>query len=163
MLELVKYSEKHRDSLVRLLNNENIAKWLLRPGFPYTYKEADWWINRCRENENSNDDFSYAIENDNVHIGGIGLHRQAEHAAEVGYWIDETQWQKGYATEALMKILNLAFDDLKLSRVSAHTFEGNIASERLLLKCGFHYEGFLRKLHKKGDVFINSKLFSAIV
>lgn len=163
MIELTGNSVKHRDSLVRLLNNKNVEKWLLQVPHPYTYEDADFWINKCLNDSGGNTDFSYAIEKDGIHIGGIGLHKKFEHSAEVGYWIGEEFWGKGFATEALNKILDKGFNDLNFSRIHAHVFEGNIASEKLLLKCGFEYEGFLKKCHKKGNQFLNSKLFAKVV
>ena len=163
MIELTNISEKHRDSMVRLLNNKNIEKWLLQVPYPYTYEDADFWINKCQNDYNGNKDFPYAIENDGTHVGGIGLHKKFEHSAEVGYWMGEEFWGKGFATIALNKILEKGFNELKLSRIQAHVFEGNIASEKLLLKCGFEYEGLLKKCHKKAEVFYNSKLFAKVV
>lgn len=163
MIELVKYSPKHKASLIRLLNNINVEKWLLQVPNPYTSEEADIWIEKCRLAEYDNMDFSYAIENDGKLVGGIGLHKKFEHSAEVGYWIGEEFWEKGYATEALKKILDIGFNRLKFSRIHAHVFEGNIASEKLLLKCGFEYEGLLKKCHKKGNEYINSKLFAKVI
>jgi RimJ/RimL family protein N-acetyltransferase len=163
MIELVEITDKHRESFVRLLNNVNVEKWLLQIPSPYTYEDADDFINKCRDNKKDLNDFAYAIENKGIHVGGIGLHKKFEHAAEVGYWIGEEYWGKGFATAALNKILDIGFNKLKFSRIHAHVFEGNIASERILLKCGFEYEGFLRKCHKKGNTFINSKLFARVV
>ena len=163
MIELVKHSAKHRDSLVKLLNNKNVEKWLLQVPFPYTYDDADFWLNKCIDEVGEGDIFPYAIESDGVHVGGIGLHKKYEHSAEVGYWIGEEYWNKGFATKALEKILDKAFNEYKFVRVYAHTFEGNIASEKLLLRCGFEYEGLLKKVHKKGDTFFNSKLFAKVV
>jgi len=96
-------------------------------------------------------------------VGGIGLHKKFEHSAEVGYWVGEEYWGKGYATEALNKILDKGFNELNFTRIQAHVFEGNIASEKLLLKCGFEYERFLKNFHNKGNSFINSKLFAKVV
>jgi len=42
MIDLVPHSLKHRDSLVRLLNNVNVEKWLLQVPSPYTYEDADF-------------------------------------------------------------------------------------------------------------------------
>ncbi len=163
MIELTNISEKHRDSMVRLLNNKNIEKWLLQVPYPYTYDDADFWINKCQNDYKSNNDFSYAIEKDGTHVGGIGLHKKFEHSAEVGYWVGEEFWGKGFATIALNKILEKGFNEFKFTRIHAHVFEGNIASEKLLLKCGFEYEGLLKKCHKKGEVYYNSKLFAKVV
>lgn len=163
MIKLVKYSAKHKESLVRLLNNKNVEKWLLQVPNPYTSADADFWIDKCNLNENQNTDFSFAIEDEGIHVGGIGLHKKFEHSAEVGYWIGEEYWGKGYATKGLNKILFEGFNRLKLTRIHAHVFEGNIASEKLLLKCGFEYEGLLKKCHKKGEDYIDSKLFAKVI
>lgn len=163
MIELVKHSVKHRDSLVKLLNNKNVERWLLQIPSPYTYGDADFWLNKCMNYADKENIFPYAIESDRVHVGGIGLHKKYEHAAEVGYWIGEAYWGKGFGTKALEKILDKAFNKLKFIRVYAHTFEGNIASEKVLLKCGFEYEGLLKKVHMKNNSYINSKLYAIVV
>ncbi|MEO6695179.1 MAG: GNAT family N-acetyltransferase [Ignavibacteria bacterium] len=160
MIELVKHSAKHRDSLVKLLNNKNVEKWLLQVPYPYSYEDADFWLNKS---VNDSDSFSFAIENNGLHVGGIGLHKKYDHSAEVGYWIGEEYWGKGFGTEALEKILDVAFNELNLVRVHAHVFDGNIASEKILIKCGFEYEGFLKKVHKKNNDFINSKLYAKVI
>ncbi len=63
MIELTSISEKHRDSLVRLLNNPNVEKWLLKIPSPYTHEDADFFINRCIMEEEEKTVFPYAIEN----------------------------------------------------------------------------------------------------
>lgn len=162
MLKLVKYSEKHLKYLPEYLSNDNVVKWLLVINNPYTDDDAKKWLQFCRDNENKKENYLFAIEVDGLFIGGIGLHKISEHCFDVGYWISEKFWGKGYATEALNAITNLAFDELKIDRVQAYVFEGNEASERVLVKCGYEYEGFLRKSHKKGNTFHNSKLYAKI-
>lgn len=127
--------------------------------FPYTLKDADEFIEKCKNNK---EDHLFVIENDGVHIGGIGIHIKGEHKGEIGYWLGEEYWRKGYLTIALNKIIEMAFNDLNLKRIYAGTFENNIASEKLLLKCGFEYEGTLRKSLKKDAVYFNEKIFSII-
>jgi [ribosomal protein S5]-alanine N-acetyltransferase len=163
MIELVKYSEKHRDSLVQLLNNKSVSDWLLLVPYPYTLLDAYWWLNKCKETEGNGKDYSYAIEYDGIHVGGIGLRKKFEHAAEIGYWLGEIYWGKGYMKHALNDILLFAVNELNLVRISAEIFEDNVRSEKLLKKCGFEYEGTLKKKHKKGDRLINAKLYSFVV
>lgn len=159
MITLEKISDRHRDRLVKLLNNENVSKWLLHIPFPYSLCDAEKFIENCKDN---NTDHLYAIENDGELVGGIGIHIKGEHKAEIGYWLGEIYWRKGYLTIALNKVIEIAFNNLKLKRIYAGTFEDNTASERLLQKCGFQYEGTLRKSLKKVDVFFNEKIFSLI-
>lgn len=163
MTELVKLNENHRDSLFLLLNNRNVSDWLLEVPYPYSLLDAYWWINKCKELEGKNKEYHYAIHYKNEHVGGIGLKILKEHHGELGYWLGEVHWGKGIMKTAISEMLTMAFGDLGLSRVSAEVFEDNIRSERLLLKCGFEYEGNLKKLQKKGDRFINCKIFAIVI
>ena len=117
----------------------------------------------CNQNENGNDNILFAIESGNELVGGIGLHKRASHIYETGYWIGEPRWGKGYATESVKKILDIAFNINDVIRVQAFVFEGNTASEKVLLKCGFKYEGCLLKYHKKKEIFYNSKLYAKVI
>lgn len=162
MIEIVNISLKHRDSLVRLLNNNNVERWLLKVPSPYLLSDADEFIQNNMAQSNNENDFCFFIEHKGELAGGIGLHKKFKHSAEVGYWIGEEFWGRGFATIALQKILEKAFSEYKFTRVQAHVFEGNTASEKVLLKNGFEFEGLLKKYHKKGNEFINSKLFSRV-
>ena len=53
-----------------------------------------------------------------------------------GYFIYPKFWRKGYTTEAFKKILEFAFLDNDVYRVSTGCLAENIASERVMKKCG---------------------------
>jgi ribosomal-protein-alanine N-acetyltransferase len=65
--------------------------------------------------------------------------------AEVWYKLHVKQWQKGYGTEALTRVLRFGFEDLKLHRIEAGSAVENIASIRVLEKTGMQKEGRKRK------------------
>ena len=79
-------------------------------------------------------------------IGTIGFMswQEADASAEVGYSLAQPYWHRGYATEALRAVLDLAFDRMKLHRVEAQHEVTNPASGRVMLKCGMRREGILR-------------------
>ena len=52
---------------------------------------------------------------------------------EVGYWIGKEYWGKGIATKALAALLG----HVKMRPLFAHVARHNIASRRVLEKCGF--------------------------
>ena len=54
---------------------------------------------------------------------------------EVGYWIGKEFWGKGIATKALAEFLN----QVKIRPIIAHVAKHNIASRRVLEKCGFTF------------------------
>ena len=89
--------------------------------------------------------FAICLPN-NTPIGSIGLLLQGEsnlpigeNEAEIGYWLGEDFWGKGYVTEATLRVLQYAFDELHLTQLWASAYKENIASQRVLEKCGFRY------------------------
>ncbi len=57
---------------------------------------------------------------------------------EIGYGIDPAYRSKGYTTEAVLALINWAFQDPRCRRVIApNTRRDNPASNRVLEKCGF--------------------------
>lgn len=54
----------------------------------------------------------------------------------LGYRLHRSAWNKGYATEGSMALINMGFTDLGVRRVFAHLMKANAASRRVLEKCG---------------------------
>ena len=74
-------------------------------------------------------------------------------SAEIGYVISPTHQGKGYATEAVKKILDFGFQKCELERISAVCMRGNHASLRVMEKCGLKREGLLRSaVFSKGEM-----------
>ena len=79
---------------------------------------------------------------DGTHIGELcfkGLDKNG--IAEIGYGINDKYQNNGYATEAVKAVLEWAFTDPKVTVIEAETDAGNIASKRVLEKCGFVLNG----------------------
>jgi RimJ/RimL family protein N-acetyltransferase len=55
---------------------------------------------------------------------------------DLGYRLRRSVWNKGYATEGSRALIDMGFTDLGVERVFAHTMTVNIASRRVLEKCG---------------------------
>lgn len=63
---------------------------------------------------------------------------------EVGYILRRSAWGRGYATEACGRLLRFAFEDSPLEEIVATIDPENIASRRVLLKCGMRELGLVR-------------------
>ena len=78
-----------------------------------------------------------------VELVGINpLQRRAEVHLLVG---EKDVWGRGYGTRAVRRLLEHAFGDLRLRRVSTMADEDNIRVIRLFERCGFVREGLLRR------------------
>ena len=88
-----------------------------------------------------------ALRTNNQLIGSITLfnldfnHRRAE----IGYALGREFWGQGYMNEALMALLQYAFEDLNLHRIEADVDPRNTASIKTVERLGFQREGYLRE------------------
>lgn len=80
-------------------------------------------------------------------LGGIDLFIISPkiRCANLGYWVLNTHWGNGYAPEAAMLALKIAFEQLDLKRVEASCELKNKASAKVALKAGMFEEGMRRK------------------
>lgn len=63
----------------------------------------------------------------------------------LGYKISEDKAGQGLMCEAVKAVVDLAFNQLKLHRIEANIMPHNIASLRMIEKCGFKNEGLASK------------------
>jgi len=80
----------------------------------------------------------------------------------IGYEIHPDFWNSGYATEALNAVVVHAHESLSLNRLEAWTTQGNQASDKVLIKNGFQYEGTQRAKVWFRDQFWDIRLFGRL-
>ena len=151
------------ESLLRHANNPRIAA-NLRDQFPYPYtrRSAIDYLEFVRE---QNPERSFAIEFAGEAVGGLGFQIGIDIArisAEMGYWIGESYWGRGFATQAARATSEWAFDEYKLTRIFALVFSHNTASIRVLEKAGFEREGLLQRSAIKNGSVLDQFLYAKI-
>lgn len=106
------------------------------------------WIGQQNANLRTSYTFCIKLIEKNRSIGLIALNlgKPKFKIAEVWYKIHPTFWRKGYATEALKKIIEFGFFNLGLHRIEAGCAVGNIASLKTLEKVGMIREGRKREV-----------------
>jgi ribosomal-protein-alanine N-acetyltransferase len=98
-------------------------------------------------------------------VGGVTLsniRRQPAQAGTLGYWVGEAYAMQGYMTEALEAVREHAFSALELSRLEAACLPDNVASRRLLERCGFKYEGVAQAYLQIDGRWRNHVLYAAL-
>ncbi|MDQ2705828.1 MAG: GNAT family N-acetyltransferase, partial [Pseudomonadota bacterium] len=73
-------------------------------------------------------------------VGCAGLTAR-DRGLELGYWIGEPYWKRGFATEAAHALVDLAFRATGIPVLYACARVINPASRRVIHKCGFQYAG----------------------
>lgn len=90
-------------------------------------------------------------DDDSKIIGNIAFSniiRGAFQSCHLGYKLDKDEINKGYATEAISRGIEIIFGEYKLHRIEANIMPKNIKSLRVVEKLGFHKEGLAREYSK---------------
>lgn len=88
---------------------------------------------------------------DGAWLGSLNLRWPHAGVGELGYYLLPEHWGKGYATEAVRRVVDLAFREFGAHRVQATAWVRNPGSARVLRKAGLLKEGRLRGYLKRGD------------
>lgn len=152
-------------SLVEILNNPRVQN-NLRDGLPYPYteKDAQDYIAAMLSSEKNNT-FAFAICLQDKAIGSIGAFRGGNihyRTAELGYYLGESYWGKGLGSSAVQQFCHYLFRNTDILRLFAEPFAHNLASCRILEKCGFQMEGILRRNAVKNGQILDMKLYALL-
>jgi ribosomal-protein-serine acetyltransferase len=97
-------------------------------------------------------------------VGGIDLFEINSHrrSAEIGYWVSKDHNGRGLATRSVKRLLEHAFDELKLNRIVIKCIPENMKSRAIPEKLGFTTEGIEREggwMHTK---FVDHVVYSLL-
>jgi RimJ/RimL family protein N-acetyltransferase len=100
----------------------------------------------------------YAVvykENNKV-IGSLGIHPDTMrpkvlNVKNIGYVLNKDYWGKGIMTEAVKEVMRYLFEEMGMELLSVAHFVDNSRSGRVIEKCGFKYEGTIRKKFVRFD------------
>jgi [ribosomal protein S5]-alanine N-acetyltransferase len=126
-------------------SDPEVVRYMVFP--PSTPESTREHIARCislaGEQPRRGYDLGVVLKSTGQLIGGITLDvlESAEGQAAFSYLFHRTVWGQGYATEALKGMVRFGFEQLALSRIADSCDVENIASARVMEKCGFRCEG----------------------
>lgn len=120
-----------------------------------TYSDAGFWEN----------DFGRLLITDKLDriLGAITFFKGAcdNEGYEIGYQIYSKEDRKqGYASEALKIFIAYLFDLKPIERLQVCTVKENVASRKTAEKCGFVFEGTMRKAYFARGKYHDLNLFS---
>lgn len=100
----------------------------------------------------------------NQFIGTFGFHHfdPLNGRVEIGYDVWKDYWQQGFMKEALPQLLDICFNELRVSVVFAMTHSDNRGSHKLLESFGFQCDGILRAWIKNAGKSQNQKVYSLL-
>jgi len=160
---LRQFNKNDLKSLVKHINNKDIAYYTSNIPFPYKKNYGIEWLNKTINEYRKKEvrKLALAIEIKGEVVGCVELKKiYKNHKSEIGYWLSKDFWGKGIMTEVIKAIVDYAFKNFDLVRIFAYVREGNPASSRVLEKCSFKKEGTLRKAAKDKNKFIDLYLYA---
>ncbi|MBO4484354.1 MAG: GNAT family N-acetyltransferase, partial [Lachnospiraceae bacterium] len=90
-------------------------------------------------------DWGIVLKETNKVVGMIAVFDiQNARMGDIGYRINPEYWNMGITTEALKEVLRFIFENTEIDRLNGNADVRNIASNRVLEKCGFIKEGTIR-------------------
>ena len=159
-----------------IVNNEAVASTMRSMVLPYTEEMARQWLATQGDiwksqaaavfgicwnpQETAGDSQNHSSP---LLIGGIALEiTKEDEKGEVGFWIDQSHWGKGVATEAAAEVVKFGFEKLRLHKIVAFHMVRNPASGRVMEKLGMRKEGMFRDHVKKSGQFEDSVAYGIL-
>ena len=127
--------------LASLANNIKVASMMTGMPHPYTQGDAETFI--CRTAEPDHTGCTYAVTDKQTgnFLGCAGLSVDRGGQLQLGFWLGEPHWGKGYATEATHALVDRAFQSFDIERLHTRCRVSNKPSRRVIEKCGFQFTG----------------------
>ena len=156
-LLLKPYEMEFADDIYEVVKEKEIADTMVMIPHPYPRETMDQWIAYLQNSFEQGTAYEFALflKETGRYIGNCGLVTisKTHKNAEVGYFIDVSQWGKGYATEACKKIIDYGFQEYQLNRIYSRCMVRNIGSRKVMEKSGMVWEGRHKQEILKGNVF----------
>ena len=158
---------RHEDApaLSELFSSPDVLRFLAQPPLD-THDKAigliDWFNGAFDKHEGIQ--WAFTLQGEDKLIGTCGLYdwEREHHYLDIGYHLLPAYWGKGYTTEACKAMIAWSFGHMDLHRIQADCTDGNIASERVLTKCGFKLEGIWRQKYWEHGRFVDNKQFGLL-
>ena len=152
------------DDFYEYMSLESTAKY--EDFEPLTYSQCVTSVERRSKLDNV---FAVILKETGKMIGDVNFSEgDYEGTYEIGYDFNVRFWNKGYATEACILMINYIFDEIGARRIYALCNDDNFSSIKLLERIGMRREGhFIEdvsfKRDFKGDlIYINSYLYALL-
>jgi len=163
-LELRALEDSHAAELHALIerNRPRLAKWIAWAR-EQTPEDTLAFVGRAHAKEREGSGLSRAIVDDGCLVGVVGITvDQANHSAEIGFWLDEASCGKGIATAAVAALVDFGFDRWRLVRVAIRADVENRPSCAVAERLGFHFEGVMRQAYRVGDRYSDDAVYAML-
>ena len=133
---------------LQIYANDPEVRHYLSNVLPVSKTDEENWIKKVTEKNPNDVVLGVVIKKGHKLLGCMGLHKidYVSGTATTGSMLGaKEEWNKGYAQEAKMLLLEYAFQTLNLRKVCSGAFAENKGSIKHNLNCGYQIEGKRKK------------------
>lgn len=154
------------NALLRHFGNPEVVKFIdMQP--IKTIEQANEWLQWMGGFFAAKDGLRWGIVSKETgdFVGSCGLHnwnREARYA-EIGCDVAHQYWGNGFGGEAMRRLIEFGWEQMKLNRIEADVVQGNQRSMHVLEKIGFRQEGTLRQRILKGGKYYDVHFYGLLL
>lgn len=127
-------------AIVALRSDPNVYKYFVSPHQITEEEHLKWYKNAYLSNGNRIDWIAYDTNNNLVGVFGVKRETKDSKEAEVSYILTPEQYGKGYASEAVTRLMQFCKEEWQCIFVTAEIHEDNVDSIRFAEKLDFIVE-----------------------
>lgn len=158
--------ERHAPALFALVeqNRLHLREWLPWLDTNVSVEDTKAFINGGLHQFVVGNGFQGGILYNQELVGAIGYHKldYTNRRTEIGYWLAASAQDKGIMTRACRKMVDYAIRELGMNRVEIRCATGNLKSQAIPERLGFHKEGVHRQMHWNYDRFLDLVVYSML-
>ena len=143
-------AEEDTPAIITLRSDPNVYKFFVSPHQITEEEHLKWYKYSYLSNENRIDWIAFDTANNLVGVFGLKRENEKSVEAEVSYILLPKQYGKGFAAEAVRRLIRFCGEKWKCAYVTAEVHENNLDSICFAEKLQF-------KLEKKTEVFLRYK------
>lgn len=132
--------------LQKYVNDPEVRRYLSSI-YPQTLQDEEAWLRKIMTSNPNSIEFGVVLKKGNKLLGCMGLRilSHVDGTADTGTMLGaKDEWNKGYASEAKMLLLEYAFLTLNVRKVCSRAYAPNLGSIRHNQKSGYVIEGRLK-------------------
>ncbi|MBR9706846.1 MAG: GNAT family N-acetyltransferase [Candidatus Diapherotrites archaeon] len=137
---------KDAEILWHYMNKENVQKYL-NATTAFALEDEQDFVKKTWEGRKNGTKYTFGIVEKATGklIGAAGIEVRGQRVGELGLWIGDDYWGKGYGTEALKLIIKYGFEAVDMYKLYAGGYEDNKATHIIQERAGLKYEYTAKK------------------
>ncbi|MCI8409689.1 MAG: GNAT family N-acetyltransferase [Lachnospiraceae bacterium] len=137
------------------VSDERVSRYMVYTTYIGIEQVKKWLVFVEKDISTYNFGFERISDGKLIGSGDIGFN-SAKGCWEIGYNFRYDCWGMGYATEAVKAMMNYAHIHFGARKFASSHCEPNLASEKVMKKCGLHFVGYGKFQKLDGSIQMRS-------